>query len=266
MNFFRSGLLAPILALAVVVGACSNDASPDEMEEEEEVGEADGSPLDVINLWDNPVPILPTGSTVVFTGYSNSAQSANKFIAVYASGAGLSFVNCALGSNALENWVTKNLAADCNASNVSLTMNMIATQGGYDVDTFGPVIQSELPKLYNQLKAQFPNAIHAFYPGEPAHFVNPTKCPRICEPIRYLTGLEVKKAVDDLDVADAILGPYLHSGIGEPNASGIEFFCEDFNVESPGCGEGVANQHPSDSGREKVAFIYDRWLQGSGGY
>lgn len=222
--------------------------------------------MDVLGLWDNPVPTLQSGTTVVFTGYSNSAQSARTFMNNFESGAGVSFVNCALSSNALENWVSKNLAADCEGDNVSLTMNMIATQGQWDEDTFGDVVQTELPKLYAQLKARYPNAIHAFYSGEPAHWVDPSRCPRICEPIRYLTGVEVQLAVKALDSSDAILGPYLHSAVGEPNKSGVEFMCEDFRAQDPGCSAGVANQHPSDSGQLKVAQIYDLWLQGSGGY
>lgn len=261
-------LLATILGVSLLMMSCSSSPVEDTETDTDppDLSEADGSPMDVLGLWDNPVPTLDAGTTVVFTGYSNSSQSARTFINQYAGSAGLQFVNCALSANALENWVSKNLAADCDGDNVSLTMNMIATQGQWNLDNFGDVIQTELPKLYDQLKARFPNAIHAFYPGEPAHWVDPSRCPRICEPLRYLTGVEVQLAVAALDTDDAILGPYLHSAVGEPNASGIEFTCEDFRTQDPGCSQGVANQHPSDSGQEKVAFIYDRWLQGSGGY
>ena len=223
----------------------------------------DGSPLDVAGVWPmNQAPNLQPGDQVVFTGYSNSSQHASTFIGTYQGSGGIEFINCAVGGNALENWVSKNLAAGCAGNNVKLTLNQVSTQGANSVDAMYSTVASEVPKLHAQLKARYPNAVHAYYPGEPAHWVSPSKCPRICEPLRYETGLaliSVLESIRDTDLT-AIYGPYSWSGIGEPQSYGVEWFCTDFNTESPGCSAGVANQHPNNAGRAKMAGIYARWM------
>lgn len=226
----------------------------------------DDIPSDRVDLggggWDNDIPSVPHG-VIVFTGYSNSSQHANTFINSYASSYdNYTFVNCALGSNALENWVSKNLAASCNVpggnQNVVLTVNMIASQFAMTESDSRDVIASNVPVLDSQLRSAFPNAIHAYYGGEPAHWVEPSKCPRICEPIRKLASDWAAAAALS---SGSYLGPYIWAGDGIPNATGVVYNINDFLNPTP---EGYANQHPSNQGRAKVAAQYDIWFRDNG--
>jgi hypothetical protein len=224
----------------------------------------DGIPSDRTDLggggWNNDIP-NPSPGIIVFTGYSNSSQHANAFINQYASTySNYTFVNCAQGGSALENWVNNSMASTCSVSDPSqvvLTVNMIATQSAMDAATSASTIATLLPQLDADLKAQFPNAIHAFYGGEPAHFVEPSKCPRICEPIRKLASDWAAAAALS---AGSYLGPYLWAGDGIPNSHGVVYNINDFLNPSGG----YANQHPSDAGRAKVAAQYDTWFRENG--
>ena len=212
--------------------------------------------------WNNDIPSVPSG-IIVFTGYSNSSQHANAFINQYANTYNnYTFVNCALGSNALENWVSKDLAASCDVggsnSDVVLTVNMIASQFAMTAAESAASIASNVPQLDAQLKSAFPNAIHAFYGGEPAHWVEPSKCPRICEPIRKLASDWAAAAALS---SGSYLGPYIWAGDGIPNAHGVTYDINDFLDPTA---DGYANQHPSDAGRAKVAAQYDTWFRENG--
>ncbi|NND72944.1 MAG: PKD domain-containing protein [Rhodothermales bacterium] len=224
----------------------------------------DGIPTDRTDLggsgWNNDIPDPPPG-IIVFTGYSNSSQSANTFLGQFAGTYNnYTFVSCAQGGSALENWVNNDMVASCSVSNpndVVLTVNMIATQSAMDAATSASTIASMVPQLDADLKATFPNAIHAFYGGEPAHFVEPSKCPRICEPIRKLASDWAGAAALS---SGSYLGPYLWAGDGIPNAHGFVYDINDYLNPSGG----YANQHPSENGRLKVAQQYDIWFRENG--
>lgn len=212
--------------------------------------------------WNSDLPNVPSG-IIVFTGYSNSSQHANTFINSYANSYNnYTFVNCALGSNALENWVSKNLAASCDVpggnENVVLTVNMVASQFAMTAAESSESIASNVPQLDAQLRSAFPNAIHAYYGGEPAHWVEPSKCPRICEPIRKLASDWAAAAARSVG---SYLGPYIWAGDGIANAHGVVYNVNDFLNPT---GDGYANQHPSTAGREKVSAQYDTWFRENG--
>ena len=60
-----------------------------------------------------------------------------------------------------------------------------------------------------------------------------------------------------MDSTKHIHGAYLWSSIDTANASGELWVVEDYLNPT---GDGYANQHPSDSGREKASRIYHAFL------
>ncbi|NND70953.1 MAG: PKD domain-containing protein [Rhodothermales bacterium] len=219
--------------------------------------------------WPNDPSPVPVGSVIVGTGYSNASQHFNTYDAQYQSLMNPEFINCGVGSNAIENWIGQNtvtLFSDCiaeveaagyTAADVGLTINLVANQilypafpePGSGVDT----LETQVQELGALLEQYFPNAINTYTTGEPAHWVEPSKCPRICEPIRFETALGVNRALKHMDPDKHIHGAYLWSAIGIPNGSGETWVIEDFLAPT---GDGYANQHPSDQGREKASRIY----------
>lgn len=231
-------------------------------------GEAYGWP-------DDPSPV-PSGSVIIGTGYSNASQHFNTFDAQYQSLMKPEFVNCGVGSNAIENWIGQNTellfegcideveAAGYSASDVALSLNLIANQltypafpnPGSGVDS----LEVQVQRLGALLEQYFPNAIHMYTTGEPAWWVDPNatnKCPRICEPVRYETAFGVNRALSHMNPDKHIHGAYLWSGLETPNASGELWVIEDFLSPTP---EGYANQHPSNEGRAKASRIYHAFL------
>ncbi len=223
--------------------------------------------------WPNDPSAVPSGSVIVGTGYSNASQHFNTFDAQYQSQMNPEFINCGVGSNAIENWIGQNTemlfegcideieSAGYTAADVALTMNLIANQIEYpafpDPGSGVFMLEDQVQELGQLLEQYFPNAIHMYTTGEPAHFVEPSKCPRICEPIRYETGFGVNRALQQMDSTKHIHGAYLWSSIDTANASGELWVVEDYLNPT---GDGYANQHPSDSGREKASRIYHAFL------
>lgn len=215
------------------------------------------------------------GSAIVVTGYSNWVTHGDVFISEYQGAVNPTIINCSEGGNALENWLTTSKlwtecvadvqAAGLSAADVAVMIHGIAHQtessslpapdaGVYRFET-------ELQDFADLAEQYFPNANNHYSSGEPAHFVASGKCvvSRICEPVRYDSAFGLNLAMDAIAADNTFnsfhtQGPYLWSGIGIPNASGIEFVPDDY------LGVGGNNQHTSPSGDSKVAFIMDAFL------
>ena len=221
----------------------------------------------------------PVGSVIIGTGYSNATQIFTVFESTYGSLIAPTFIDCAVSSNAIENWTGSNAAtlfnacitkiedAGFTAADVGMTFNQIANQLTYAAFPFAAngveALETQLVTMGELLESYFPNAIHLYSSGEPATWVAESKCPRICEPIRYESAFGINEFLSNanpsIDMDKHLRGAYLWSAEGVPNASGVEFECDDFLPEGAGCPT-EANQHPGTTGRAKAASIYYDFL------